>query len=63
MSIFKRLYITWLTQKVAFVVWKSPYMSRDSMCYEPWIYIGVTVDKILNKYTDYEKDKPEEDVK
>ena len=53
MSIFKRLYITWLTQKVAFKVWRSmsfhnPASTEDYV--DPIYMIDATVDRILHMY-------------
>ena len=53
MNIFKRLYITWLTQKVAFKVWQSMSFrnSGDMEVYvDPICMIDITVDRILHMY-------------
>ncbi len=58
MSIFKRLYITWLTQKVAFKVWQSMsfHNSGDMEVYvDPICMIDITVDRILHMYRYNEK--------
>lgn len=53
MNIFKRLYITWLTQKIAFKVWRSMsfHNTGDMKEYvDPISMIDATVDRVLHMY-------------
>lgn len=53
MNVFKRIYITWLTQKVALKVWQSMSFHNTGSVEEyvdPISMIDTTVDRILHMY-------------
>lgn len=56
MNIFKRLYITWLTQKVARWVWSNPHSYDEERGRNQIDMIEETVNIILHMYQ-YDKDE------
>ena len=56
MNIFKRLYITWLTKKVAHWVWSNPHSYDEKRGRGQIDMIEATVDLILHMYQ-YNEDR------